>query len=243
MAEEKLIQDDFYEASYFGIAITYQKSSGYVNATKLCSNCNKQYYHWKTNKHSMVLFHEFTKCYNSTQLPEYQVYNGDLQLRGSYVHPDLVASIAMWIDPRFHLRVAQLLRSIHEIQLSLMVQKHEVEKQDMEFTHLVEMTAAQEPCYPESYFLIFNKNSSIDPYPYKVVKCMKSLRNTCMNRIIKDFPRATIVMDTMFRADGKELLQRMRLTLKDKITFNHNNFKLHCDENDALHDIYVLINH
>ena len=242
MAEERFIEGDYYEASYFGISIVYQRSSGYVNASKLCSDCNKHFYHWKTNKQSMVLFHEFSKCYNSSILPEFQVFGGDVQVRGTYVHPDLVAAVAMWIDPRFHLRVAQLLRSIHEMQLNIMVQQFEHDKQEMEFSHLMELNEVQQSTYPPSYFIVFKKHTLNEPYPYKFVKCLKSQRNTCVSRLMKEFPKATIMLDAMFAADGKELLHRIKTTLKDKLTFNHNNFKLLCNEQDAIRELTLLIN-
>jgi hypothetical protein len=170
-------------------------------------------------------------------MPEFQVFNGNLQIRGTYIHPDLVAAVAMWIDPRFHLRVAQLLRSLHDIKLSIMVQQFEQEKQD-----LVEMDAAKHQAFPISCFLLYKKNCAFDPYPYKLIKCDKSQRITCVSRLLKEFPKATLVLDTVFAADGKELQQRLKTVLKDKLVFKHNNIKLLCDENDAVRAITVLIN-
>jgi hypothetical protein len=241
MAQENQIEGDFYEASYFGITILYQKSSNYVNATKLCADCNRHYFHWKSNKQSMVLFHEFTKFYSSAYPPEFQIFSGTHQVRGSYVHPDLVAAIAIWIDPAFHLRVSQLIRSIHEIKLTMMVQQHVQEKEELEFNHLMEMDAAHQTTYPPSYYIIMKKNNGIEAFPYKVIKCSKSQRQICLKRFMKDFPNGIILVDAMIAADGKEVHSKVK-SLTGRLSFNHNNLQFLCSEKEAVKDIMLLIN-
>jgi hypothetical protein len=241
MAEEHLVDGDFYEASYFGISIIYQKSSNYVNATKLCSDCNRHYYHWKSNKQSMVLFHEFSKYHTSAVPPEFQIYHGEQSVRGTYVHPDLVAAIAIWIDPGFHLRVSQLVRSIYDIQLNCMIQQHAIEKEEMEFCHSMELEAAKNNL-PPSYYLIMKKNSGDVKFPYKVVQCGHGQRHACLKRFTKEFPNSTILVDSMITTDGKAFHQKVKTSLSDKLVFHNNNLQFLCNERDAVRDILLLIN-
>ncbi len=126
------IKDNYYYGAYGEFRVIIEKSNGFINATKMCKVGGKDYYDWSRLKSThqliqtlqMVLALENTQAQieNSTNtlgdpvpgipgrgsLQCFKVVQGgnedaDRLIAGTYIHPDLVPSIAGWISPLFQL--------------------------------------------------------------------------------------------------------------------------------------------
>jgi hypothetical protein len=106
--------DNEYEwGTYFDFNVLIMTKNGYMNATKLCNDGNKRFKHWLENKGSMDLIDELEKC----RIPS----DGNLLItitggnnpiyRGTYVHPELIPSIASWTSAAHALKVNRILIS------------------------------------------------------------------------------------------------------------------------------------
>src|SRR5271156_6604057 len=120
------IKDNFWYGLYGEFRVIIDKSDGYVNATKICSSGGKQFYQWTRNEANqrlkkalegdMVLDYtpdeenalQGTSLQNCREVCKYvQTENKieeDRLISGTYMHPDLVPSIAGWISPEFQLK-------------------------------------------------------------------------------------------------------------------------------------------
>jgi hypothetical protein len=127
------IRDSFYYGYYGQFRVVVDKQDGYVNATKLCSDGGKQFYHWKESKVSKELVstlyqYKFQQAIDldetqepwslSSYSPVKEVVrlvqtNNDNDperaISGTYVHPLLVPHIACWVSPSFALKAASII--------------------------------------------------------------------------------------------------------------------------------------
>ena len=123
MEEEKIDElvyekiDETYSWAKYGdfdvITIMKGEYSGYINASKLCSNGKKEFKNWSSNSGNKNLIKEFEELskniFYSPKKYTYYCSNHGVK-RGTYVHPDLIPHIAMWISPRFGLMVSFIIK-------------------------------------------------------------------------------------------------------------------------------------
>ncbi len=93
------------------------KNTGYINAAKLCSLAfnkegkPKQFIHWRENIDSKALINAVSASIRipiNTLLVEPKLPN---ELRGTYVHPDLIPHIAAWASPEFAVKVSKIVNA------------------------------------------------------------------------------------------------------------------------------------
>ena len=100
------IDDKYAYGNYGEFKVIIMKSNTFINATKLCKEYNKDFYHWKERKGNNELIKEVDKEIPSPLIrgdgsnPSTILIKGgnnDL-IRGTYVHPLLIPHIASWIS-------------------------------------------------------------------------------------------------------------------------------------------------
>ena len=84
------------------------QSDGYINITKLCKACGKEYSHWKENKNSEDVIKAIERSLGIPRdLIIKQIRSGKNEDRGTYVHRRLGLIIAQWISAEFAVEVAK----------------------------------------------------------------------------------------------------------------------------------------
>jgi hypothetical protein len=90
-------------------------TNGYINATKLCADGGKRFDHWLENKGNKVMVKCFGEFINrSPGIPGdllIIVNTGINEIRGTYVHPDLIPHIASWVSPAFAYKVSKIVNN------------------------------------------------------------------------------------------------------------------------------------
>ncbi|AEQ32473.1 KilA-N domain-containing protein [Megavirus chiliensis] len=100
------INDKFSCGKLGDFNVIIMKKNGFVNATNLCKNIKKEFYHWKENKNSKELINELKKFFNEENEYMITITGGkNTKIRGTYVHPILLTSIANWISPLFAIKL------------------------------------------------------------------------------------------------------------------------------------------
>src|SRR5271156_1486551 len=127
------ITGNYWYAAYGPFRVVMMKDTGYINATKLCSSGRKEYKEWTRLKNSQQLIEALErhqvlentrKLFEGENLPLLDANRmipllasppcifiktannttSEQLISGTYVHPDLIPSIAGWISPEFQLR-------------------------------------------------------------------------------------------------------------------------------------------
>ena len=104
-------------AKYLGNEVIIMKQNGYVNISKLCTEHNKKFNDWKRLKRSVELM-EFLSA--SAGIPaDGLVLNPSekIDLRGSYVHPEIAPDVAAWISPIIGITVSRIVNSFQVREL------------------------------------------------------------------------------------------------------------------------------
>ncbi|AQN67949.1 kila N-domain protein [Saudi moumouvirus] len=101
------INDEYALGKFGDLEVVMMRENGYVNATNLCKKCGKDYKNWKRNDYSKELEQELIK---RTYLPKHKLIisikgGSNIKIRGTYVHPILLTSIANWISPLFAVKI------------------------------------------------------------------------------------------------------------------------------------------
>ena len=140
------IKEDYWYGWYGQFNVVMMKSCGWVNGTKLCKDGGKQLKHWFENSSTRKLMnylqtqlgqqsHANTQGFPNTlgdtsagiptEVSKYiQTENKsdqDRLISGTYIHPDLVPSLASWISPEFALKACRIINDYitHEYQEKL----------------------------------------------------------------------------------------------------------------------------
>jgi len=117
------IRDNFYQSQYCGFSVVINKENGFINATKLCSDGNKNFRHWNETKQAKELHLALANHIQSIEIfgedarqpwtmaqycPLGQITNfvqtanksvEDKLISGTYCHPLLIPHIACWVSP------------------------------------------------------------------------------------------------------------------------------------------------
>ena len=91
------------------------KENGYVNATKMCDKIsNKRFRDWKSTKRTNDLINDLiSMSADKSADPIITITTGENDLRGTYVHTDLVLDIACWISGVFYLKTSKIVTEYH----------------------------------------------------------------------------------------------------------------------------------
>ena len=102
------INNDYSYGKYGEFCVIIKNSNGYMNATKLCNEAGKNFKHWKTNITSKELIDEVSLWVGIPTHTLMEIPNVPNNLRGTYVHPDLIPHIASWASPKFAIKVSKI---------------------------------------------------------------------------------------------------------------------------------------
>ncbi len=111
------IKGNYYWAQYGDFKVIMDKSTGYINATKLCllatnkEGITKKFKYWMKNTASTDLINEVSSLV--------EISTNDLlvksalsnELKGTYAHPDLIPHIAAWASPVFAVKVSKIINA------------------------------------------------------------------------------------------------------------------------------------
>ena len=112
LAYEK-INDKYSKAKYGEFDVIMDMTTGYINATKLCTDGGKQFKNWTRNDSSKELIEYFEKSHRLEFEPMTNILTGgqNTDLRGTYVHPKLITHIASWVSPSFAWKVSEIVNN------------------------------------------------------------------------------------------------------------------------------------
>src|SRR3981189_3570159 len=111
------IEGNFWYAAYGPFRVVMMKDTGYINATKMCSSGGKEYKEWIKNKPSKELIQALENTHGSSENSDSSLQDGnggitplpsplckfvqtmnstDVEriISGTYIHPDLVPTVA-----------------------------------------------------------------------------------------------------------------------------------------------------
>ena len=114
LAYEK-INDKYSKAKYGEFDVIMDMTTGYINATKLCTNGGRKYKNWYENKNSKEIINFFNENIKGSDRilsePFYINMQGLYDSRGTYVHPKLITHIASWVSPSFAWKVSEIVNN------------------------------------------------------------------------------------------------------------------------------------
>ncbi len=113
----KIVSEGYYLGTFGGLEVLIRKEDEFVNATKLCKKGGKELFSWTRLQCSKSLRKEFSLAEGICEDEMINTVLGgkNTEVRGTYVHPDLVPHIAMWISPRFGIIVSRIIREWREL--------------------------------------------------------------------------------------------------------------------------------
>ena len=114
LAFEK-INDQYSKANYLGTECIMDMKTGYINATKFCSvvsDKNKRFDSYiRSDRYKNLFEYMKTSPEYSGQKLSIQVTTGVNELRGTYLHPDLLLDLSSWISPAAYIRASQIVNN------------------------------------------------------------------------------------------------------------------------------------
>jgi hypothetical protein len=111
--EYEKINNVYSKAKYAGFDVTMNMENGYINATKLCADGGKQMKNWLRNECNKELVEYFEENWSAQKRANLLIVvnTGVNELRGTYVHPDLIPHIASWVSPAFAYKVSKIVNN------------------------------------------------------------------------------------------------------------------------------------
>ncbi len=113
--EYEKIDNVYSKAKYAGFDVIMNMESGYINATKLCTDGGKHMKKWLENAGNKDLIKYFEETFQSSAQIRSKLLitnmAGSYILRGTYVHPDLIPHIASWVSPAFAYKVSKIVNN------------------------------------------------------------------------------------------------------------------------------------
>jgi hypothetical protein len=96
---------------YGKFRVLIRRKDGYINSTKLCKDGGKELFHYMENKCSKELIECVVSSIDTSRDKIIQkIMIGPNDLRGTYVHQDLIPHIASWVSSRFAVQISIILR-------------------------------------------------------------------------------------------------------------------------------------
>ena len=147
------IQDNYWYGAYGEFRVVMMKDSGYINATRLCSSGGKNYYDWTRLKSSHELIQSFQRMVASENMhgtmasalldtksqicgsasPPCKIVltpnqsGNDKLIAGTYIHPDLVPSVAGWVCSEFQIKANRVVNAYLSMQYKQQIAKAQQE--------------------------------------------------------------------------------------------------------------------
>lgn len=114
LAYEK-INEQYSKAKYLGLECIMDIKTGYINATKFCasaSNKPKRFDNYIRLDRYKSLFEYMNSAphYRGAELT-ITMEGGRPDLRGTYLHPDLLLDLSSWISPAAYIRASQIVNN------------------------------------------------------------------------------------------------------------------------------------
>ena len=105
--------DDKYARGQLGsFEVIIMIENGYINISKICKEYNKKIGEWLNNKYSINIFQNLENQLNESSekpIKSYYVIKGvRKELRGTYVHPELLIPIILWCSHKNALDVSRI---------------------------------------------------------------------------------------------------------------------------------------
>lgn len=105
------IDDNYGYGRYASLDLIIMIKNGYANASKMCNDHGKKYQHWAKIENSQELIDYIAKDIDEDVT--IAVIGDNSLIKGVYVHPELVAIIAMWCDTRYARLSYKIVMSSH----------------------------------------------------------------------------------------------------------------------------------
>jgi hypothetical protein len=278
------IDDTYSHAEYGDFKVIMNIKTGYINATKLCADGEKQMKNWMRNDNAK----ELVECVENNTLNNEPVLITDNSYgltRGTYAHPDLIPHIASWVSPKFAIKVSKIVnnflirereeqlrkqfneeksemvirfeelekrsKELHENTLKAINDKHEIMYNEMMTQHHKTHNKLDETqntldtvssrieivideVVPPSIRVelheeigIMELNDSTSKYTHKVFCRQNKSANNAKNRILRDYPQATLFREINPSPNSKNFLHNLKdlygtgATSKLKIHYNY----------------------
>lgn len=115
------IDEKYCFIQHCGVDIIIMKSNGYVNATELCKSKNKNFEDWKKINQDLINeLENINKTWKNVKNAPSFDKNGVLievktdgiykhEVKGCYIHQDLVSYVCFWILPSFAIQVCNII--------------------------------------------------------------------------------------------------------------------------------------
>lgn len=110
------IKDNFFYTDFLGLKVIVDKTTGFFNATQLCSSGGKQYDNWFFNERTQNLY-SYLSSLDKREL-KYDI-KGDDEISGTYIHEDLVLDLTSWMSPKFYIRCQKIILDISSNRTSI----------------------------------------------------------------------------------------------------------------------------
>ena len=110
LAYEK-INDRYSMATYLGLKCIMDMTTGYINATKFCSLASdesKRFDNYIRSDRYKKLLEYMKTCPHYRGDLSIQITTGINELRGTYLHPDLLLDLASWISPEAYIKASRI---------------------------------------------------------------------------------------------------------------------------------------
>jgi hypothetical protein len=111
------INDKYAYGKFGDFNVIIMKDSGYINASKICKDADKEFRHWNANNYTNQLIDTLSSNSGISRCDLMIQNKGgsskDAFLRGTYVHPKLIVHIASWCSPEYALKVSDIVNEYH----------------------------------------------------------------------------------------------------------------------------------
>ena len=110
-------ENQFALTTYNGLKVIVNEKDGYYNATNLCGQSEKNFYHYKQSKEweeVIEVFNEEHENIKSSYVINEGIPNDFKSLRGTYVHPDLIHFVAHWCSIEYAFKVSKIMNAIND---------------------------------------------------------------------------------------------------------------------------------
>ena len=114
LAYEK-INDRYSMATYLGLKCIMDMTTGYINATKFCSLASdesKRFDNYIRSDRYKKLFDYMKTCPHYRGDLSIRITDGDNELRGLYLHTDLLLDLSSWISPVILIKTTKILNEL-----------------------------------------------------------------------------------------------------------------------------------
>ena len=113
LAYEK-INDRYSMATYLGLKCIMDMTTGYINATKFCSSTSdesKRFDSYSRSERYKKLFGYMESSPQYCGELSIHITAGTYDLRGTYLHPDLLLDLSSWISPSAYIKASRIVNN------------------------------------------------------------------------------------------------------------------------------------